>query len=240
MDERRMMYLPLGNPILFLMLIFIPIFFIMLFINVVQDAFMNLGLPPMAASFFVVLSIVGSLINIPIREYKFTRTVRYDKPNNLFFSWLYPQSHQYQQMSTSTTLSINLGGAVVPLVICLYIFLRYPGYVFPWCLVTIPLAVLVCYRIARIVPNVGIVMPTFVPPLAASTLAMIFVGSGDVVSLAYVTGVLGVLIGADLLNLKKITDTAASTVSIGGAGTFDGIFLTGIVSVFLGKIVSIM
>jgi len=230
----------MGNPMLFFLLIFMPIIFIILFINVIQDAFMHLGLPPLAASFFVVLSVVGSLINIPLKEYKFTRTVNYNAPNNLFLSWLYPQSRSYQQVFTSTTLAINLGGAIVPLIICLYILIRYPGYVLPWCLVTIPIAIVICYKIARIVPNVGIAMPTFIPPLTASFLAMLFVGVGDVISLSYVTGVLGVLIGADLLNLKKITQTTTSMISIGGAGTFDGIFLTGIVSVFLGKIVSVM
>jgi len=240
MDQRRIMSLPLGNPILFFLLILIPIFFIMLFINVVKDAFVHLGLPPLAASFFVFLSVVGSLINIPLKEYMNTRTVSYQQPNIPFMAWLYPQSKSYQQVVTKTTLAINLGGAVVPLLICLYIFLRYPGYVLPWCLITIPIAVIVCYKIARIIPNVGVAMPTFIPPITASFLAMIFVGGGDVVSLSYVTGVLGVLIGADLLNLSKITQTTASTISIGGAGTFDGIFLTGIVSVFLGKIVSLM
>ena len=38
---------------------------------------------------------------------------------------------------------------------------------------------------------------------------------------------------ADLLNLKKISKLGAPIASIGGAGTFDGIFLTGIFAVVL-------
>jgi len=52
-------------------------------------------------------------------------------------------------------------------------------------------------------------------------------------ALAYVTGSLGTLIGADLLNLDKIQGLGAPVASIGGAGTFDGIFLTGILAVLL-------
>jgi len=37
----------------------------------------------------------------------------------------------------------------------------------------------------------------------------------------------------DLLNLGKIRGLGASVASIGGAGTFDGIFLTGIFAVLL-------
>jgi uncharacterized membrane protein len=64
-------------------------------------------------------------------------------------------------------------------------------------------------------------------------LALLFAGDAFPVALSFVTGVLGVIIGADLLNLGKISRTTARTISIGGAGTFDGIFLTGIISVFL-------
>ncbi|MGO9443606.1 MAG: DUF1614 domain-containing protein, partial [Thiobacillaceae bacterium] len=45
--------------------------------------------------------------------------------------------------------------------------------------------------------------------------------------LAYISGSLGTLIGADLLNLGKIQGLGAPIASIGGAGTFHGIFLTG-------------
>ena len=41
------------------------------------------------------------------------------------------------------------------------------------------------------------------------------------------------MIGADLTNLDKVRGLGASVASIGGAGTFDGIFLTGILAVLL-------
>jgi len=51
--------------------------------------------------------------------------------------------------------------------------------------------------------------------------------------LAYISGCLGTLIGADLLNLRVMGELGASIASIGGAGTFDGVFLTGILAVLL-------
>ena len=44
---------------------------------------------------------------------------------------------------------------------------------------------------------------------------------------------LGVLIGADLMRMKDIRRIGTPIASIGGAGTFDGIFLTGIIAVLL-------
>jgi uncharacterized membrane protein len=51
--------------------------------------------------------------------------------------------------------------------------------------------------------------------------------------LAYISGSMGTLIGADLTNLDKVQGIGAPVASIGGAGTFDGIFLTGILAVLL-------
>jgi uncharacterized membrane protein len=39
------------------------------------------------------------------------------------------------------------------------------------------------------------------------------------------------LIGADVLNLNKIQGLGAPIASIGGAGTFDGIFIIGLLAV---------
>jgi uncharacterized membrane protein len=52
-------------------------------------------------------------------------------------------------------------------------------------------------------------------------------------ALAYVAGTMGTLVGGDLLNLRRVRDLDAPVLSIGGAGTFDGIFVTGIVAVLL-------
>jgi uncharacterized membrane protein len=51
--------------------------------------------------------------------------------------------------------------------------------------------------------------------------------------IAYISGTLGTLIGADLLNLRRLGELGAPVVSIGGAGTFDGVFLAGVLAAFL-------
>src|ERR671929_221480 len=61
----------------------------------------------------------------------------------------------------------------------------------------------VCKAIARPVPNVGIAMPAFVPPLVAVAAALAF-APGQAAPVAYIGGTLGTLLGADLLNLPAI------------------------------------
>jgi len=91
---------------------------------------------------------------------------------------------------------------------------------------------LITHRLARPVRGLGIALPFFVPPVLAALASVIISGSHAPV-VAYVCGTLGTLIGADLLNLNKIGKLGAPVASIGGAGTFDGIFLTGIFAVVL-------
>jgi uncharacterized membrane protein len=85
---------------------------------------------------------------------------------------------------------------------------------------------------ARPIKGVGIAVPTFIPPLLAALVGLAL-SRTCAPCVAYVGGTLGTLIGADLLNLGKIRDLGAPVTSIGGAGTFDGIFLTGILAVLL-------
>jgi uncharacterized membrane protein len=90
----------------------------------------------------------------------------------------------------------------------------------------------VCHWLAYPVPGLGIALPTFVPAIAAAVAALLL-SRQYAAPLAYIAGSLGTLIGADLLNLDTIPSLGAPVASIGGAGTFDGIFLTGILAVLI-------
>jgi len=90
----------------------------------------------------------------------------------------------------------------------------------------------IIHMLAYPVPGVGIAVPVLVPPIATALVAVL-IARENAAALAYVSGSLGTLIGADLLNLDTVRGLGAPVVTIGGAGTFDGIFLTGIMAVLL-------
>ena len=94
-----------------------------------------------------------------------------------------------------------------------------------------------CYKIARPVPGLGIALPPLIPPIAAAVIAVVIAYPHAPV-VAYFSGTVGTLLGADILKLKKISQLGAPVASIGGAGTFDGIFLTGILSVMLSALLT--
>jgi uncharacterized membrane protein len=196
-------------------------------------AFDRLGLPPSVAVTLFTFALVGSFINIPIAE-----TVTYEpviRVRRGFFGMLYPVPY-FDWEERKTIIAVNVGGALVPLSIVIYELVRIIRIGDYTLLLNTLLAVLIASllsnAVARPVRGLGIAMPTLFPPLIAVLLGWLL-GDGNPTLVAYVSGTLGVLIGADLMNLEKIKRLGAPMVSIGGAGTFDGIFLAGVIAVLL-------
>jgi uncharacterized membrane protein len=88
------------------------------------------------------------------------------------------------------------------------------------------------YHLAQPIPGVGIALPPILPSVATALIALVL-DRRAAPSTAFIAGTLGTLVGADLLNLGRIQDLGAPVASIGGAGTFDGVFTIGIIAVLL-------
>ena len=129
------------------------------------------------------------------------------------------------------TLSINVGGALIPIGFSIYLASINQ---LPFTRISLAIAIVaaVCYLASRPVRGIGIGMPLFVAPFTAALTALLIAPENSA-PLAYICGTMGVLLGADLLRLNDIRKIGTPVASIGGAGTFDGIFLTGIVAVLL-------
>lgn len=183
---------------------------------------------------------MGSAVNIPIKEYNNPENYYLEREVSFFgIRFRMPVTNQ------KTVICVNIGGAVIPAGASLYFiisslitysFVRLEFIL--TALVTLSVVILVSNKFAKIVENVGITLPMFLPPsvtvLTSLIASYIFSCPLDLLGrIAFSTGVLGVLIGADLLNLKKIRKIGAPMISIGGAGSFDGIFITGVISAIL-------
>jgi uncharacterized membrane protein len=140
---------------------------------------------------------------------------------------------------TETTIAVNFGGAVIPSIVSLVLVVTAVQAGGAAILAPIGLGVLgvalVTRLVARPVPGLGITTPFFVPPIGAALAGILLAGgipwAGPVIG--YVSGTLGTLIGADLLLWREFSRLGARMVSIGGAGTFDGIFLAGVIAALL-------
>ena len=226
-----MHYLPL-TPVLFSVLVFLFIGLVILIqLRILRYAYMRLGVSPGAALMLLFGSLIGSYFNIPITVLP-GQTVQSGQVVDYFgMQYVVP----YVVSSPGTVIAVNVGGAVIPTLMSTYLVLRYQLWLKAF-IATVVIA-FVIHMMATPVHGIGIAVPVFAPVVATAILAFIL-SREYAAPLAYIGGSMGTLIGADLLNLDKINGLGAPIASIGGAGTFDGIFLTGILAVLLAGIAS--
>ena len=222
----ELQYLPLALPF-FLFLVGLFLFIVVLIqVHVLQYAYAKLGLSSGAALLLLLASLIGSYFNIPLTELP-EREVRSGQVVD-FFGMLYvvPVVADWPR----TVIAVNVGGALIPTLLSFYLLLK--NRIWGSAAVATIVVTVACYLLAQPLPGIGIAIPALIPPIIAAIVALL-VARTNVAAVAYISGSLGTLIGADLLNLSKVQGLGAPVVSIGGAGTFDGVFLTGIIAVLL-------
>ena len=233
--DRRLFYNPVGMLFMLLMafLLFVVVGF--LFLDLARTAFTRIGFSWEHALLVLLASLVGSGINIPVANLKSTEPVAQDAYIRVFgVTYRIPV---VEDMETHTVLAINFGGAVIPTLISIGLLYEFPASL-SYAIACVVVVAIVMNRVARPVKGLGIVTPALLPPLIAAlaALAMTYFFNAPnqyIFILAYVGGTLGTLIGADIMNLNKVRDLGAPIASIGGAGTFDGVFLSGLIAVLL-------
>lgn len=189
-------------------------------------AFEKLGLAPDSAFLLFLTILGGSLVNLPLFSMKSEPPRLEDMPP--------PLRELYSQMpphTGRTLVMVNVGGCVVPAAFSFYLLAQHTLNLFYVALAVAAVASL-CFRITRPMPGVGLGAPMLFAPLMAA-LVSISLDPANAAPLAFISGTLGVLIGADLLHLRDIGRLGTPFAAIGGAGSFDGIFISGLVAVLL-------
>lgn len=221
-------FTPLSLITFLVLLVLLPL----LFAQLMAASLLKLNLEPGTALLLMIGIIIGSAINIPVKRIERPQQVPTHPLAILGLGGMLPEMTRMRQQ---TIIAVNLGGCLIPAGIAAYEFLNLAA-LGPRLLVAGIAAcivnVVVCYLVARPVPGVGILIPGFVPALVAALLGLAL-GSDQAAPVAFVAGTLGPLIGADLLHLREIEESAVGVASIGGAGTFDGIVLSGIIAAYL-------
>jgi uncharacterized membrane protein len=198
-------------------------------VNVASFAYRRLGLDGWWAAAVLLASILGSWCNLPVARLRGTTTLEPTVVRAYGMLWVVPRPVE----RGTKLIAVNIGGAVIPTVLSAYLIVeQHLGW---QALAAVTIVTIVTHAVARPVPGVGIVVPTLVAPITAVVAAWVL-GGEAVAALAYVAGTLGTLIGGDLLNLRRVGQLDAPVLSIGGAGTFDGIFVTGLLAVLLATV----
>ncbi len=232
--KRHISYYPFPQTLLYLYLLMLILVILPLFKLIFSEL---LGLPLWLIEAFLFGSLFGSAINIPISSIR--RYVPVVRERVVTFMGLPIVIPELSIGEEKTIIAVNLGGCIIPTVLSLYIIVKltidYGINILARFLIAIIINSLLIYTVAKPVPGVGIATPAFMPPLFTALITLLLaplnINKLILFAFAYPVGTLGALIGADILNLPKIPKLGATIASIGGAGTFDGIFLTGLLSI---------
>lgn len=227
----QVQYLPITPGLFSVLVLLFAGLIVLIQLRILRYAYMRLGIGPWAALLLLFGSLIGSYFNIPITVLP-AETVRSGEIVDFYgMRYVVPLVAQWP----GTVLAVNVGGAVIPAVMSTYLVLRYQLWL-KATIAVVAIAILM-HMSATPVQGVGIAVPVFAPIVATAILAFLL-SREYAAPLAYIGGSMGTLVGADLLNLDRIGGLGAPVASIGGAGTFDGIFLTGILAVLLAGIAS--
>jgi len=226
-----MQYLPLSIPFFALLVGVLAVLWILLELGTLSYAYMRIGLGPRGAVLVLLGSLIGSYYNIPVAELPARQVVSGQVIDFFGVQYMVPVVSAWP----GTVIAVNVGGAVIPVAVSLYLCVRRRFWVRAG--IAVACVAALSHWLAQPVPGLGIAVPVFVPALVTAVVALLL-SRWDAPALAYIAGSCGTLIGADLLNLGRLQGLGAPVASIGGAGTFDGIFLTGVLAVVIAGLTS--
>jgi len=213
--------------LIILLIVLIIILIPLLIFGIIGAAFTRLGFSWIAALAVVVLMLFGSFVNIPV--YRIRRDmIRVSQFEPTIFDECVPC---VSGQVWDTTISINFGGAVIPVCVSLYIIYQAilitgTSLFFPVC-AGITMVAIITFISTRLVPYAGIEVPLLIPGLTALLAGLLLAGGTGLTAAvtAFVGGVTGVLVGGNIANLYRIKDLEVPEVSFGGAGSFGSIFI---------------
>jgi len=227
-----MIYLPVSSLLFLLLLVLVPLLWAALAIDIVRIAATKLGFAPEVAVPLLLAIVLGSTINLPLYR-KEAEVELVDDIAALFQRqfWGIP----LPRIKRSMVVALNVGGGLIPTLLALYQLQQANAAAI---LAVTALVTAVSYFAAQVVPGIGIQMNPLLAPLTAAAAALILqdaapVAVGNPSAVAFAGGILGTLLGADLLHLKDLNYASGGVLSIGGAGVFDGIALCGLIALLL-------
>jgi uncharacterized membrane protein len=222
-----MHYLPL-TPEYFAILIGFFLLVVLL-LATLRYAYLSLGVSSGTALLLLLATLVGSYFNIPVAQLPPERVVSDEVREFFGMYYVIPRVTDWG----GTEIAVNVGGALIPTLMSIYLLFKHGLWLRG--AIAIAIVALVLHWLANPVPGVGIAIPVFWPAVITAIVALVL-ARDHAAPLAYIAGSMGTLIGADLTNLYQVRGLGAPVASIGGAGTFDGIFLTGILAVLLASL----
>ncbi|WP_272700220.1 DUF1614 domain-containing protein [Desulfovibrio sp. Fe33] len=239
-------YFQYSGGILPALLLLVALFFLFVFlpVSLVADAFSKLGLTPAQGVLMFIAILLGRMVNIPVHTSE--RLVVVSKPRTVSFGMDEGGRPVRIEAGGESELkkqvfAINVGGFLMPLLLSITFIIRQhmifqADGVYPWIGFVMLMVAGGCYAMSKPDPFTGIRIPLVLPALITFLCVYFFVPQEYRPVAAYVAGTMGAVLGGNIVPLlvpRTRNQVGTPLVSIGGPGTFGGVFVAGILSVLL-------
>lgn len=239
-------YVQFSGGMLPALLLLVALFFLFIFlpVSIVAEAFSKLGLTPAQGVLMFIAILIGRGVNLPV--FTSERLVMVPRNPTMHFStdeFGRPMSIQEEPANelVKQVFAINVGGVILPVLLSLLFLgaLHFEGKadgVYGWIGFAMVMVAGGCYAMAKADPFTGLRVPLFMPGLMTFLSVYFFVPEPFRPIAAYIAGTLGTIIGGNIIPLltpRIRNSVGVPRVDIGGAGTFGGVFMAGILAVLL-------
>ena len=185
----------------------------------------------------IVLIITGLLVIFGAGQRALDRLRLTDK-QALFFIALIIALGFLPDIPLGGEVTVNLGGCVMPLILCVYLFVRAGTWMERGRAIAASLVTgVVCYIIGRYTadePEAITFDPNYLYGVAGGVIAYLF---GRSRRAAFIAGVTGVLIADVVASIEVWSQGVSQTLALGGAGAYDAVVISGILAVLLAELI---
>jgi len=187
MARSRLYFFPLAIPIIIFLFFLIALLVAVFEIGAIQYAYEKIGIHRRYVFGLLLLTLLGSYVNIPIAKLPAEQVLSNEAVHFFGMRYVIP----FVEEGSRAVVAINLGGAVIPVLVSVYLVLK--DGMFGRTLLAIAVVTVVVRWVAKPIRGVGIAVPIFVPPLVAAAAALLL-WPDRAPALAYTGGTLGTLI----------------------------------------------
>ncbi len=162
-----MHYFPLALPFLLVLSFFFIILLIFIEIGILEYAYEKIGIGRRHMFALLIFSFLGSYVNIPIAELPAKEVISDQQVTFFGIQHVVPFVKEWPR----TIIAVNLGGAVIPAILSIYLLIKNRLYLRG--LLAVAIVMVVAHLMAHPLRGIGIAEPIFIPPLVATAAALL-------------------------------------------------------------------
>jgi uncharacterized membrane protein len=161
-----MQYIPIALPFFLVFWLLFGMVVLLIQIGILHYVFESMGVSRRYMFSLLVCCLLGSYINIPIAQLPAEQM----RTSQIVDFYGMPYVVPVLFMRPGPVLAVNLGGAVIPLILSLYLMMKHRLY--GRSVLAVGIVAWAVHHMARPVAGVGIAVPIFIPPLIAAVVAV--------------------------------------------------------------------